>query len=140
MKFSIITVTYNSEKHLDDTLRSVREQSFRDYEHIIWDGGSTDRTLEIVAKSPNVKLYQGSDQGISDAMNLGASKARGDFILHLHSDDRLSGPESLEKVADFLQQQPESLWMYGQLNIIDEDGNAVRTMPFVPFDGSRLRK
>ena len=71
MKISIITVCYNSEKTIRDTLRSVFEQKYENIEHIIIDGGSTDRTLAVVATAGAhvAKIVSEPDNGIYDAMN-----------------------------------------------------------------------
>ena len=71
--FSIVTVTYNCENKIENTINSILNQSFNDYQHIIIDGGSSDRTLEIVKSliknKLNYVLHSGPDQGIYDAMN-----------------------------------------------------------------------
>ena len=72
MRFSIITVALNAEAYLRETLESTREQQFTDFEHILWDGGSQDKTLEIASSFPHVKIHRGRDGGLSEAMNKGA--------------------------------------------------------------------
>lgn len=140
MRFSIITITYNSQTYLEETLRSVKEQVFTDYEHIIWDGGSHDNTLQIARKFPHIKIYQGKDLGISDAMNKGASFAQGEFILHLHSDDLLEDKYTLERVNSFLKDFPKTSWIYGRARIIDSNGHHMRSTNFIPYSAKRLRK
>jgi glycosyltransferase involved in cell wall biosynthesis len=140
MRFSIITITYNAEKHLQKTLESVAAQSFTDFEHIIWDGGSTDRTIEIAKKFPHVKIYQGKDEGISDAMNRGAAVACGEFLLHLHADDYLTQNDTLLIVDTHLRQHPEIKWLYGQIEIIDDNGEKKREGPFTPFNLKKLKR
>ena len=88
MKISIITVTYNSEKTIRTTLDSVAKQTWNDIEHIIIDGNSSDKTLEIVKKFPHVSLViSEKDEGIYDAMNKGIRESSGDVIGFLNSDD-----------------------------------------------------
>lgn len=104
MKISIITATWNSEKTLEDTLRSVLSQSYPNYEHIIIDGGSKDGTIDLVKRyEPSYKgrLIWSSepDNGIYDAMNKGLQKATGDIIGILNSDDFYFGPDSLMMVV-----------------------------------------
>ena len=123
MKFSIVTITYNAERYLTPMLESVAEQDFPHFEHIIWDGGSSDRTLAIACSFPHVTLYQGSDEGISDAMNRGAFLAKGDFLLHLHADDCLAHSRVLSMVNTCLKQHPSIQWLYGKAHIVDEKGN-----------------
>lgn len=140
MRFSIVTITFNSEKFLEYTLRSVAEQDFSDYEHLIWDGGSTDRTLEIARSFPHVKIHEGHDKGISDAMNKGGMLAQGEFLLHLHSDDLLAHPSVLSQVDTFFRHHPNTSWAYGRAEIINSVGIATRTTDFIPFCSKRLRK
>ena len=86
MKISIITACYNSSATIGDTLKSVAAQDYKDIEHIIVDGGSTDDTLEIVKQYPHiVKVVSEKDDGIYDAMNKGISLATGDVIGILNS-------------------------------------------------------
>lgn len=104
MKISIITVTYNSEKTLKDTLESVLKQTYKDYEHIIVDGLSKDNTIEIVKeyeKRYNGKLRYISekDTGLYDAMNKGIKMATGDIIGILNSDDIYAHENVLQEIA-----------------------------------------
>lgn len=140
MRFSIITVTFNSEKHLKQTLDSVNAQTFTDYEHILWDGGSTDGTLSIAAQYPRLKVYCGKDSGISDAMNKGAQFAQGDFIMHLHSDDFLVHNKVLEQADLILKQHPQLKWLYGRTQNVDSLGNLLRINAYVPFSHKKLKK
>lgn len=107
--FSIITSTYNSEHHLPETIASVKEQDFDDYEHVFVDAFSTDKTVEIIkayqAEDPRVKLVQAEPKGISNAMNVGIEHASGVVIHHLHSDDYYHSGESLSAVHDLFQKK-----------------------------------
>ncbi|MDE1248446.1 glycosyltransferase [Vibrio aestuarianus] len=89
MKVSIITVCYNSEKTIGDTINSVASQTYRDIEYIIIDGGSTDSTNDIIKRySGDVDVYLSEkDEGLYDAMNKGIKLASGDVIGILNSDD-----------------------------------------------------
>lgn len=88
MKVSIITATYNSEVTIEQTLQSVRGQSYNNIEHIIIDGKSKDNTVSICEKFPHVvSIISEQDKGIYDAMNKGLSKCTGDIIAILNSDD-----------------------------------------------------
>ena len=91
IKFSIINVCYNSISTIEETIESVRKQTYDEYEHIIIDGSSTDGTKDIIekyAKSSNkVKFISENDKGIYNAMNKGIKLATGDFIVFLNSDD-----------------------------------------------------
>lgn len=138
--FSILTVTLNGEKYLAESLQSVASQTSQDFEHLLFDGGSQDATLEIARSFEHVQVIEGKDLGISDAMNQIASHAMGDYIIHLHADDRLATPQVLEKVAVTLKQHPGIAWLYGRANMIDEKGDCRRITPFIEDATARLWK
>lgn len=89
MKVSIITVTYNSDKTLQDTLDSVRKQSYDNLEYIIIDGNSSDKTVDIIKKNSDIisKWVSEPDKGLYDAMNKGIKMATGDIVGIINSDD-----------------------------------------------------
>ena len=98
MKFSIITVTLNSEKTIRDTLNSVCSQSYKDIEHVIIDGGSKDKTLSILKKYPHKqkKIFIKKDFGIYKSINFGIQKSSGEFICILNSDDIFQSNKTIE--------------------------------------------
>lgn len=140
MLFSVITVTYNAQIYLAETLQSVAQQEGADFEHLLWDGGSKDRTLAIARSFPHVKILQGKDSGIGDAMNRAATYAEGDFLLFLHGDDLLANRFSLLTAARTLGLHPHVEWLYGKAHIIDAEGALLKTTPFEPYSQKRLRR
>lgn len=102
--FSIITVVYNNEKFLEETITSVLNQKFKNFEYIIIDGGSNDRTLEIIKKYDNQIDYWISEQdkGIYDAFNKGMSLSKGEFIGIINSDD-IYMPNALEIISKYIK-------------------------------------
>ncbi|AVF67399.1 glycosyltransferase [Vibrio harveyi] len=89
MKVSIITVCYNSSATIEDTIKSVKSQTYKDIEYIIVDGGSTDNTNQIInnySECVDIHISE-SDEGLYDAMNKGIGMATGDVIGILNSDD-----------------------------------------------------
>jgi glycosyltransferase involved in cell wall biosynthesis len=101
MKVSIVTVCYNSEATIRDTIESVLAQSYADIEYIIVDGASSDRTMEIVDeyKDHIAKVVSEPDKGIYDAMNKGIKLATGDVVGILNSDDFYQGDSVIQDVA-----------------------------------------
>ncbi len=101
MKITIITVCYNSAGTIGSTLRSIARQTFRDFEHIIVDGGSTDGTLALINHWDGhpVRLANGPDRGIYDAMNKGIAMATGDVLGFLNADDRYANDGVLHTIA-----------------------------------------
>lgn len=140
MRFSILTITLNAEKFLEKTLSSVASQTFTDYEHLLWDGGSTDNTLAIARKFPQVQIIEGKDEGLSDAMNKIALRASGEFLLHLHADDFLAHEKALLFVDTALRQNPKCLWLYGMCDSVTERGERRATSKFRPYEYRRLKK
>lgn len=101
-KISVITITFNSEKTLEETIKSVVTQDYDNLEYLIIDGGSTDKTIEIVEKYRDRIAFVLSepDRGISDAFNKGIAHATGEIIGIINSDDLLL-PGALDTVASF---------------------------------------
>lgn len=124
-KFSIITVTYNAEKVLEDTIQSVISQTYRNVEYIIVDGASKDHTLEIVNKYHNRinKVISEPDKGLYDAMNKGIQLATGDYLCFLNAGDKFHDSETLQKVVHTLKGQELPDVIYGETAIVDEEGH-----------------
>lgn len=115
LKISIITITYNSEKTVEDTIKSVISQGYDDCEYIIIDGGSTDSTIEIVKKYKDKIAYFVSepDRGICDAFNKGIAVATGEIIGIINSDDMLY-PGALNNVAQAYRQGVDIIYGKGK--------------------------
>ena len=124
-KFSIITVTYNAEKVLEDTIQSVIFQTYRNVEYIIVDGASKDHTLEIVNKYHNRinKVISEPDKGLYDAMNKGIQLATGDYLCFLNASDKFHDSETLQKIVHTLKGQELPDVIYGETAIVDEEGH-----------------
>ena len=86
-KLSIVTPSLNQGKYIEETILSVRNQKYPNYEHIIIDGGSTDETVNIVKKYPNITFVYEKDNGMTDAINKGLRIASGEYIGWINSDD-----------------------------------------------------
>ena len=136
-KFSIITICYNEAKSIRATCDSICTQSCKDFEWIVIDGGSTDGTLQIL------KEYKGSidclvseqDSGIYNAMNKGASKATGDYLIFMNGGDRFASTEVLKWASE----APRVQLLYGDVFLGNIDG-PLETFPDVVDPGYMLRK
>ena len=125
MKVSIITTTYNSERTIKFTLESVLKQKYIDYEHIIIDGMSKDRTIQIVKEyeekySGKLKYISEEDLGIYDAMNKGIKMATGDIIGILNSDDIYAHEKVLEEIVNTIKEH-DCDGIYGNLIFMDKE-------------------
>lgn len=127
--FSIITATFNCEKTLLRSISSVRQQTFRSFEYIIIDGGSTDSTVEKIKNNQSTVTtwLSEKDQGIYDAWNKGISLAKGSWILFIGADDFLY-PEALQSYYDFLANSvtTDVLYLSSKVEIIDHSGHIKR--------------
>lgn len=116
LKISIITVTKNSQKYLEENLISLQNQTYRNFEHIIIDGKSNDQTVEIIKKYSNQINYWVSEEdlGLYDAMNKGIKKVTGDIIGILNSDD-IFYPKALEIVNDYFLNNTDIDFLFGSV-------------------------
>lgn len=121
MKISIITVCYNSEATLEQTIQSVCGQTYQDIEYIIVDGNSKDSTLNIINKYPDVvtKLISESDKGLYDAMNKGIGLATGEVIGFINSDDLFCDKDAILKVMNVFQKHENLESIYADINYVD---------------------
>src|SRR5947209_33443 len=118
LRISVITVCFNSANTIQDTLESVKDQTYSNIEHIIIDGASTDETLKIVQSFPHVsKIISEKDEGIYDAMNKGIQHASGDIIGILNSDDVYASNDVLNLVADTFETNKTDT-LYGDLQYV----------------------
>ena len=112
MKVSIVTICYNAESTISDTIQSVLDQDYPNIEYIIIDGASKDKTLEIVKSFDSDKIHLTSepDKGLYDALNKGFMKANGDIIACLHADDKYAHPKVISDIVNqFVNQQVEAV-------------------------------
>ena len=121
LKLSIVTVCFNSEKGIAKTIKSILLQEFNGFEHIIIDGGSRDRTNQIIKrnyktyKKNSIKLIHVSepDKGIYDAMNKGTKLSNGEYVLYLNSGDQLWSKNTLLEVFQHKKLKKRFCVLYG---------------------------
>ena len=134
IKFSIITITYNAEKVFKKTLNSVLEQSYPYIEHIIVDGASTDKTLQIANdymqesyaadNGHEIRIISEPDNGLYDAMNKGLKMAIGDYIVFMNAGDSFPKATTIEQIANKIISIPKEQLpavLYGETDIVDEN-------------------
>jgi len=124
MKFSIITVTYNAAETLEKAILSVKNQTYKNFEHIIIDGMSSDNTLMQINKYlySQICYISEPDKGIFDAMNKGVTKATGDYIYFLNADDSFYSSDVLNMVALHIEENQYPDILYGHVYKIVESG------------------
>lgn len=143
-KFTVVTVTFNAEKTLERTIESVASQTYRNIEHLIVDGLSTDGTLSLIqeyaednsvnATPHDIRLIREPDSGLYDAMNKGIDNATGDYILFLNAGDKFHSADTIERVvSDTLSRDrmdgEQTMWpavLYGETDLVDDEGHFLR--------------
>ena len=118
-KISVITVCFNAAETIADTIESIRSQSHPNIEYIVVDGGSTDETLEIIARNRDVisVLITGPDNGMYDAANKGINCASGEIVGMLNADDFYADKDVLRDVSNSLAKETHAV--YGDLQYVD---------------------
>lgn len=124
MKVSLITVTYNSDKTLRDTINSVLAQTYEDIEYIVVDGLSKDKTIDIIREyepqfAGRMKWISEKDSGLYDAMNKGIRMATGDVVGILNSDDFFTSNDVIEKVVAGFTKDTDAV--YGDIHFVNPD-------------------
>ena len=111
---SVKTVVYNNEKYLEESILSLHQQNYDNYEHIIVDGGSKDKTLDIIKKYESKIDYwcSAKDKGIYDAFNKGMQLARGEYIGFLNSDDKYE-KNTLEILLKYISKYKDKDFIFG---------------------------
>jgi len=126
MDFTIITPSLNYGRFLGACLRSVASQAGVTMEHLVIDGGSTDGSAEVAAGFPHISWTEEPDQGMSDAINKGFARARGDWVMWLNADDRLK-PGALAAMLPWLEKSRADV-VYGDWDFVNEAGDFMRTV------------
>jgi glycosyltransferase involved in cell wall biosynthesis len=137
MKFSIITPSYNQGRFLADCVESVLSQTGVEVEHIVTDAGSTDDTLEVLARYPHLLWTSAPDGGMSDGINKGFLRATGDWMMWLNCDDFLL-PGALESIAQFIISNPAVDVVHGDCLFVREDRSVIRRKYDHPVDEATL--
>lgn len=130
---SIVTPSYNKGSFIEETILSVKNQTYPHIEHIVVDGGSTDETLDILRKySDSLIWISEPDEGQSDAINKGWRMSRGEIVAYLNADDTYM-PWAVQTAVEFLAENPDVAMVYGDCNIIDEHGQVIGQYPTKEF-------
>lgn len=126
--FSIIIPSYNQGSFISQTLDSILEQSYKNVEILVIDGGSSDSTIEILKKyGSKIFWLSEKDRGQTHAINKGLGLSKGDIVTFINSDDYyLDG--ALEEVAKQFQTKKGNLWLTGDYIIVDEQGKRIQAL------------
>jgi glycosyltransferase involved in cell wall biosynthesis len=132
-KISIVTPSYNQGRFIESAIQSVLKQNYPNFEHIILDNCSTDRTVDILQQYPHLIWQSKPDRGQSDALNQGFRLATGDIIGWLNADD-LYLAQCFDKITTSLASSPQSDIAYGDYRWINEEGEIIQLRKELDFD------
>lgn len=140
MKITIITPSYNQGQFIERTLLSVANQTGGEIEHVVFDGASTDSTIDILKRSTSLKSWVSEkDKGQTDAVNKGIAATDGDLIGWLNSDD-IYYPGTLAFILAFFAANPDIDVVYGMADHIDVNDLAFEAYPTEPWNFERLKE
>ena len=141
-KFSIITLSYNHEKFIDQTIKSVLNQTFQNFEYIIVDGKSTDSSRKIIekySKHPKIKIiYQEKNEGPVSSLNLAFKEAKGEILGYINSDDFYL-KNTLKKVSNVFKSNPSLNLIFGNAHVIDDQNYKIKDFISKKFSHQRFR-
>lgn len=136
---SLVTPSFNTGRHLGDTIRSVLSQDYPPLDYLVMDGGSTDETLEVLRSfGQRVRWVSERDEGQSDAIRRGFEETTGEILGWLNADDVLA-PGALRVVGEFFAANPDVALVYGNATYIDAEGRLIGPCAHIEsFDPDRL--
>ena len=131
---SVITVTYNAAKTLEETISSVISQTYHHIEYIVVDGASKDGTLQIIDKYKSYisKVISEKDSGLYDAMNKGLKLATGDYVCFLNAGDCFHEDDTLQQAIHSIKEKTLPDVIYGHTALVDEKRHFVRMRRLEP--------
>ena len=141
-KLSVVIASYNHQDYIAETLKSLEEQTFQDFEVIMIDDGSKDKTVEVAANAPSrAQIHVQENQGVVAARNRGIGLAEGQYICFVDSDDVVL-PDRFAKQVGLLDADPELGLVYADALIIDSAGQTIGKFgdvyPVVPGDTAQM--
>ncbi|WP_132057810.1 glycosyltransferase family 2 protein [Halorussus amylolyticus] len=135
---SVVTPSYNQVDFIEETLESVRCQTYEDIEHIVVDGESNDGTVELLESYDEAIRWKSEpDNGQSDAINKGFDMATGDVVAWLNSDDVFFDTRTAERVVEYFRRYDADV-IYGDIALIDAESEVLKVRCVPNFDYNRL--
>ncbi len=139
-KVSVIMSVHNCEEYLTESIESILNQTFKDFEFIIINDGSTDNTAEILENynDSRIRLYTQKNMGLTKSLNKAIGLSKGRYIARMDADD-VALPERLQKQLDFLELHPD-IGMIGTYNLVIDGQGKVIEKKVYPVSDNELRK
>jgi len=132
---SVVTSVYNGEAFLEECVSSVLDQTFKDFEYIVLNNGSTDRTAEILAQytDPRLRIVHQENLGVVNSLNKGVSLCNSELIARLDADDYVR-PHWLEKHFEYMSQNPDVVLCGSRFEELKNGKNYPQSFPFIGND------
>jgi len=128
-KVSVIIPTYNRAGYIEEAIDSVLAQTYKDFEIIVIDDGSTDKTRKVLRKyTGQIRYFPQENQGVAVSRNKGIAVSRGEYVAFLDSDDAWL-PKKLERQVAFLEEHPDIALVCGEVFLMDEKGETIHHVP-----------
>lgn len=132
-EISVITPSLNTGRFLEDTIRSIANQTYRNFEHIVIDGASTDGTVEILKKYPHIKWISEKDSGYPEAFRKGLNMARGKYVMQCCASDCYASRNWFKNCMDTFNSHPDISLVWGLSQGISEEGMVLDSFSFPQF-------
>ena len=135
MKVSIITVTYNAEKTIENSIKAVISQTYNDIEYLIIDGGSTDRTVSIIEKYKDKIAYfvSETDNGVYNAMNKGITASTGEILYFINANDYIFDENVIKETVEAFKKTKVDM-IFGNMSFIDDEGTEKERKSYATAD------
>ena len=131
---SVLTPSFNQGRFLGDCIESVTRQTYANVEHVVYDGGSTDESVDVLSHAPaSVRWTSEPDSGQANAVNKALRSSRGEVLGWLNSDDAYFDPRAIEAVVAVFARRPEVDVVYGHAALVAADGELLHTIWVPPF-------
>lgn len=132
---------YNGEKYLKESIESILNQTYGDFEFIIVDDGSTDGSVEIINSfsDERIKLIKSEHRGIVESLNLGIKQSKGEYIIRTDSDD-ISELNRFEILVEYMEENKDISIAGSWATTIDKNGKKIGVMEFPPVSNKEIKK
>lgn len=127
-RITVITPSFNQAKFIKKTIDSVLVQNYPDVEYLVYDGGSTDGTVDVLRSyGRKIRWISQKDKGQSEAINQGLKKATGEIVCFLNSDDYFTS-DCLFTVGNYFKENPKSQWVTGKCKVVNSKNQEIRKL------------
>lgn len=141
-KISVVMPVHNGEKYIKPSIESILDQTFKNFEFIIINDGSTDKTAEILENykaDERIKTIETNHIGLKNALNKGIKKANGKYIVRMDSDD-ISKLDRLDKQYNFMENNSEVAMVGSQAILINENGDEIEIFDYIKKEDKEIKK